>query len=211
MMADSTRIMNLQETLLSLRIADWNDKVISFQYFFLVVLLILPWVIWWKVADRKRITEIFAFGLLISVISSFLNGNGLNLLLWSYPYSLLPSSERAYVFSLSALPVAFMIIYQYYPRLMRFGIATLIFSAFMAFVVQPILSLLDLYKLNNWNYFYSFLSLLFLSLVSKLIHQKVLHRGYNIRANDSDEVLNRADSLAPAFKMFRDDKDYDNK
>lgn len=81
---------------------------------FLVILLIVPWTVWWKLVDRKRIAEIFSFGILITVVSSFLNLSGLHLGLWSYPYRLLPYSPKIYVLSYAVLPVTFMLMFQYF-------------------------------------------------------------------------------------------------
>jgi hypothetical protein len=177
-MVDPNRMMQLQQELLSLRISDWYDKVISLQWFFLVLLLIVPWIIWWRFVDRNRIIEIFSFGLLLSAISSVLNANGINLMLWTYPYKLLPFSSRAYSFSLSALPVAYMFLYQYFPRWRSFATATVVLAAVIAFIIQPIFSMLDIYRLIKWNYFYSFLALIFMGLGARLLHQFVLQRKY---------------------------------
>lgn len=56
-MADANRMMELQQELLSLRTIDWYEKVFSLQWFFLVFLLIVPWIIWWRLVKRKHIAE----------------------------------------------------------------------------------------------------------------------------------------------------------
>ena len=164
-------------------------------------MLMVPWVIWWNVVDRKRITEIFAFGLLTSLVSSLMNGNGLNLLLWSYPYHLLPFSPRAYSFSLSVLPVAFMIIYQYWTRVRSFALAIGVFLAAVAFIVQPLLSWANIYKLIDWNYLYSFLSLLLVGFASRLVHHTIIKQGFKTAAkNASAAELQSPPTMSPAFK-----------
>jgi len=206
---NSSRVMDLQKELLSLRISDWYDKLFSWQMAFMVIMLVLPWVIWWKIADRRRLVEIFSFGLLISVISSFFNGNGLNLLLWSYPYRLLPFSPRAYTFSLSVIPVSFMILYQYFPKWKSFTFSTTLLAAITAFILQPIFSLVGFYRLINWNYFNSFLALLSIGLMSRLVHQTVVQRAHNTVPDTSKESLSHSDSPAPAYKIMREDRDDD--
>lgn len=180
-MADPGRMRALQEELLSRRINDWYDKVFSWQWAFLVIMLIIPWIIWWKIVDKRRIAEIFSLGLLVAIISSLLNGNGLNLMLWSYPYTLIPISPRAYSFSFSVLPVSFMILYQYWPGWKSFALATLLFAGVTAFIVQPLLSLAGIYKLINWNYLYSFLALLIIGFGSRYLHHLVLERSPKIK------------------------------
>lgn len=171
------KIMELNQQLLALRIADWHDKVISWQWFLLLVLLLLPWYLWWKIVDRREVIEIFAYGLVVSIISALFNGNFLNLGLFSYPYPLIPINGRAYAFSLSVLPVIYMLVYQYFKSWKSFAMASVALSALIAFMAQPLLAWMDMYKLIKWNYFYSFLVLLVISLGARLINQLVLSRS----------------------------------
>lgn len=205
-MIDAQQTMRLQEELLALRIADWYDKLSSWQFAFLVVLLIVPWIIWWKMADRNRITEIFTLGLLASIISSLLNGNGLNLMLWSYPYTLLPFSPRAYSFSLSAIPVTFMLLYQYLPKWKSYAIGVTIIAGVTAFLLQPLFSLAGIYKLIKWNYFYSFLALLFIGFLARMIQEKVLQSALKPAGSDSNEYLIHVKTHAAAYKRLPGDK-----
>lgn len=196
----SEQIMELQRQVLALRISDWYDKVVSWQYALLIVLLLVPWIIWWKLVDRKRIIEIFAFGLLVSTVSSFFNSNGLTLMLWSYPYHLLPFSPRAYSFSLAVIPVAFMLIYQYFPKRTAFAVAITVLSAATAFIVQPLLKLANIYKLINWNYFYSFLALLMIASISGIIHHLVMQRALKKAPRTKSAAKSHSPTLSPAFK-----------
>lgn len=169
--------MELNQQLLALRIADWHDKVISWQWFLLLIFLLLPWYLWWKMVDRRRIIEIFAYGLVVATISGLFNGNFLHLGLFSYPYPLLPINPRAYAFSLSVLPVINMLVYQYFEGWKSFAVASVVVSVLIAFIAQPVLVWMHMYKLIKWNYFYSFLILLVVSLGAKLINQLMVNKS----------------------------------
>lgn len=203
-MADANRMMELQQQLLALRISDWYEKVISFQWFFLVFLLIVPWIILWRLVKRKYIAEILSFGLLITAMSSFLNGNGLNLLLWSYPYKLLPFSPRAYAISYSVLPVTFMLMYQYFRTWKSFATANVIMATIFAFILQPILKWMGMYTMINWSYFYSFAIYIMMGLGLRLLLQVILQR--ELMATESVETntgIKRQPGLAsPALKRI---------
>lgn len=203
-MADVNRMMELQRELLSLRYSDWYEKVFSFQWFSLVFLLIVPWIIWWRLVDRKHIAIIFSFGLLISATSSFLNSNGLNLLLWSYPYKLLPFSQRVYVISYSVLPVTFMLIFQYFRTWKSFATANVIMASIFAFVLQPILKWLGMYTMINWSYFYSFLIYLIMGLGLRLLLQVILQREPMVSENADAAAEARKQSVlaSPALKRI---------
>ena len=176
-MADPNRVMELQKELLALRIGDWQEKVFSFQWFFIIFLIIVPWIVWWKLVNRKYITEILSFGLLITITASVLNEIGLSLLLWKDPYTLAPVPPRWFAPAFSLLPVTFMLIYQYFRTWKSFTLATVAVGAFAAFVFQPVLSWLGIFILLKWNYFFSFLALVFSGLGIRLLHQAILQTG----------------------------------
>lgn len=201
-MADTNRMMELQQELLALRFSDWYEKVISFQWFLLVFILIIPWVVWWRLVDRKHISEIFSFGLLVAVTSSFLNSSGLHLLAWSYPYRLLPYSPRVYVISFAIMPVAFMLIYQYFRTWKSFAAANVIMASIFAFVLQPILKWLNMYSMINWSYLYSFLIFIVIGLGARLLLQVVFQRELmTAESADAVEEIKRRSGLAsPVLK-----------
>ena len=173
-MVDQQYMAGLQRELLALKITDWYDMVYSWQWTLVALLFIVPWIIWWKYVDRKHIPQILVFGLIVALLSSFLNSSGLNLMLWSYPYRLLPFSDRMYSVSYAVIPVIFMFLHQYSPGWRPFTASLVVTAAIIAFVAQPILTAVGMYKIMNWNYFYSFLTLIFIGVISRLTQQLVL-------------------------------------
>ncbi len=204
-MADANRMMELEQEITALRISDWYEKVFSFQWFFIVFLLIIPWIIWWKLVNRKQIAEIFSFGLMITATSSLLNGIGLQLPLWTYPYKLLPYTGSMYMPSYSVLPVTFMLLYQYFRSWKSFSIATIVIASIFAFILQPFLSLLGMYTMINWSYFYSFVIYILMGLGLRLLLQVILQRKPMLIKNveTAAEIMKQPGLASPALK-----KDY---
>jgi hypothetical protein len=197
-------MMELQQELLSLRISGWYEKVFSFQWFFIVFLIIVPWIIWWRLVNKKYIAEIFSFGLLIAILDATLNEIGLGLQLWKAPYTLAPVPPRWYAPAYSYLPVTFMLIYQYFRTWKSFTIATMVLAAVSAFVFQPILTWLGIFILVKWNYFYSFLTFIAAGLGMRLLHQAVLQRAPMAieNANNSSMAEKQPDLASPTFKRI---------
>ncbi len=202
-MADANRMMELQQELLALSISDWYEKLFSFQWFVIVFILVVPWIIWWKLVNKKYIAEIFSFGLLILAVGSFLNGIGTQYF-WSYPYTLLPGLPRVYMITYSVLPVVFMLLYQYFRAWKSFAIATIVSGLVGAFVLQPIMVWLDMMTFIRWNYFYSFLAYIVAGLAVRLLHQAVLHKGpIPIKdVDDTAEIKKQPGLVSPAFKRL---------
>lgn len=202
-MAGTNRIMELQQELLALRISDWQEKVFSLQWFFIIFLIVVPWITWWKLVNKKYIAEILSFGLLIMVTASLLNEVGLQLQLWRSPYSLLPVPHRWFAPAYSYLPVTFMLIYQYSRTWKSFTIMTVALSAITAFVFQPILTWLGIHIFIKWNYFYSFLTLIAEGLGMRLLHQVILQRKpMIIETVDNISNDNKFNLASPVFKKL---------
>jgi len=120
------------------------------------VVLALPWLAWWKLADRKVLVEVSCYGLLIIVISVLLDGLGVEMTLWGYPYKLFPLLERLFHADFTVLPITFMLIYQYFPKWKMFIGMCIIIAIIFAFVAEPFSVWLDIYEPYQWKSVYSF-------------------------------------------------------
>jgi len=151
------RVLELQKELTDIKINHWiNEELFSPLWWLQLVLFILPWVIWWKLADKKRITDILAFGLLVLIVSTLFDRMGNELLFWAYPVKLIPLFPSLLSFDFAGLPVAYMLIYQYCPKWTQFIIANILASAAYSFVVEPAIIKLGFYQIYKWKFIYSF-------------------------------------------------------
>ena len=133
-----------------------QHNLFTWQWWLLLSLTIIPWLIWWKFADKKRIIEILLYGVLIIIIVIILDTIGANLLLWTYPqrplWFLMP---LLLPIDISIMPVEHMLIYQFFPKWRSFVAALVILALFSAFVAEPLFTLGGMYKLYSWRYVYS--------------------------------------------------------
>lgn len=130
--------------------------VFTFQWWLQTIFLFAPWYLWWKLVDRKRLKEILLYGLLFIIFTTYLDEIGSELTLWAYPYKITPVFPRLITVDITVLPVAYMLIYQYFQTWKSFSIATALAAAVCAFIGEPILIWLKIYKIYNWNHIYSF-------------------------------------------------------
>ncbi|WP_394237063.1 CBO0543 family protein [Niallia oryzisoli] len=89
------------------------------------------------------------------VLSEILDTIGVSYGMWAYPVKVVPVASINFSFRLSVLPVFFMLLLQYKPRLNPF-IKAIIYGVLGAYLGMPILSKIDLYKKIDWAYTYSF-------------------------------------------------------
>ncbi len=129
----------------------WKENALfTPQWWFLLVLMILPWYIWWKAVDKRRVLKILAFGFLITVIVSIFDKLGSVLGLWAYPYNLFPVGLRLYPMDLSVLPVTYMLLYQYAPKWKKYIIITTIFGL-SGIVVEYLFIWMGIYRVIHWH------------------------------------------------------------
>lgn len=137
----------------------WREhNYLSFNWWLLVLLSILSPIIWWKTIDKKRITEITAFGLFYGITAIILDSIGSSALVWSYPVRLTPYLyPQYYPYDVGVVIVPFMYLYQRWGKNLKpFLFSTGILSAFLAFVAEPFMEWLHIYKELTWKHIYSF-------------------------------------------------------
>lgn len=130
----------------------------TYRWWFLVVLSIVPAIIWWIRVDKKRLIENTAFGLFYGVGAIFLDSIGSNAMVWTYPIRLSPYlNPELYPYDVGVVIIPFMLIYQKFSdSFKKFFIATGILSVFLAFIAEPIMVSLGIYKEIIWKHIYSF-------------------------------------------------------
>lgn len=149
------------EELNSLIISYWNDysNTGTWQFWTVVALFVIPLVILYFTVDRKRIFELFFFGYTVHLLWTYTDMVIERYGYFVHTYFLSPFFPFASNMNAAALPVAFLLLYQYCTNRSRnFHLYTLILSAAFAFGFTSIeegLGLLEFRK--GMNYFYVFI------------------------------------------------------
>ncbi len=170
-------ILEVQNKVVAMQIQDWlKHDMFTYQFWLLVILLVFPWFIWWKFADRKRLVEILLYGLFVATFATIFDELGAQLNLWEYPIDIEPLFPRLIPINLTALPVIYMFIYQYFSEWKSFLMANVVMAAILSFIAENIFEWLGIYEMLKWEHYYSFpiyiLMALFLKWLMKLILTK---------------------------------------
>ena len=164
------QIIDAQNHCTGLQNLHWlRQEVFTFQFWLLIALLILPWFLWWKLADKKRFFELLIFGLLVETIVTVLDELGCQLNFWEYRYDIEPLFPRLIPMNFTMLPISYMLIYQYFMRWKTYLIASSIIATCFAFIGEPIFNYLNIYELLNWRHIYSFPIYILLAVIFKLV------------------------------------------
>ncbi|HBC94648.1 MAG TPA: hypothetical protein DCZ10_17560 [Pelotomaculum sp.] len=150
-------VIELQNKAIEMQYQHWLHKELgTFQFWLLLLVLVVPWLLWWKYADKKRLVEILLYGFMVLTVATVLDEVGCQLNLWEYYYDIEPYFPRLIPLNYSALPVSFMLIYQAFPTWRKFVIAHTALAAVFAFICEPFLIWLKIYKTFQWEHIYSF-------------------------------------------------------
>ena len=139
------------------RLDNWLGQDLgSWRWWILLIVLILPWLIWYHYADKKKLHELMLFGTLMTIVSITLDELGFVLSFWTYPVDVIPMFPRLTSADYTAIPVIHMLIYQYFPTQKSFFWAIIAKATVFSFIVEPLVVQLGFYQLLDWNYSYSF-------------------------------------------------------
>ncbi len=163
-------ILELQRQLVQTSINYWIEHIFNtWQWWLNVTTLILPIIIWWKLVDKKSLKNILIYGFFASGFAVLFDIIGETLVLWEYPYLLIPMDYILIDTDYSVFPVAYMLAYQYFPKWKGFIISNIFISAVFSFLAEPLLVLLGFYELHGWKFIYSFPIYVAIAIICKFI------------------------------------------
>ncbi|KAA0548432.1 hypothetical protein FZW96_07615 [Bacillus sp. BGMRC 2118] len=164
----------LQDTFVQSDIQSWlNYELFSWNWWILFAFMVVPWILWIKVFDRKRVLELILFGSLVVIPTTYLDAIGSDLRFWMYPTELIPITPRAIAFDMSMVAVAYMLIYQYFGSWKSFSTALVTMAFVFAFLGEPLSHLWHLVYYIKWKYIYSFIYYIITGLTIKAIIEKM--------------------------------------
>lgn len=151
----------------------YHDDVFTLGWWFLLISATLPWYIWWKLVDKKRIFEIFSYGLVWGIFSVLFDVVGADFILWGYPDKLLPNIPPLLPADLTVIPVSYMLAYQYCSSWKAFSIVNVLLAALFSYVIEPIFKLFNFIELHKWNHTYSFIGFIICTIAIKVLIDKL--------------------------------------
>lgn len=169
----------VREEYLNLERAYWyQHDLFSFDWWFLLILSIIPWIVWWKLVDEKRMLQILLYGLFVAIESALLNITLTNLMVWGYQNKLFHLlSPVLFPYDFTMMPVVYMLVYQMFVRWSTFLIANIFISAIFTFGVEPLLEWMKIYKEYNFPSLYSFSLYYLIAIVSKWIVDRIVAKS----------------------------------
>lgn len=152
-----------------------HNNFLSWRWWLLtVVFILLPYLIWWKISDKKRRGELLLYGFFAAICAVIVDEFGTTALWWGYPHKFLPMIPSLFPADVVLVPVFLMIVYQITYSWRSFLIGNVVMGLLMAFVGEPLFIWLGYYQLNSWKLEYSFLFYIVVSILGRWFVIKVI-------------------------------------
>lgn len=146
---------DLQWKLTTTRFEEWiSNDVFRFRWWVLLAVFILSILIWWKLADKSRLTELILFAGIVTIIILALDELGEELALWDYPVEILPLFPPIASIDLASLPLVYSLMYQHFKTWKSYTIASIIMSILSCLVLEPLFVLSGIYQMITWKSYY---------------------------------------------------------
>ena len=108
-----------------------KNELFTWQWWLLLGLTIIPWVIWIIFRDRNRQARLLFGGIVAALITLILDMIGIQAGIWRYGIKLIPSLPPLFPFDLALMPVSYMMMQQFTKSLNQF-----ILIAFLLSVIE---------------------------------------------------------------------------
>lgn len=173
-------IVQLRKNLKAIEFEYWFENVfLQWEWWLLLFLVFLPWIIWWFVVDKKRIDEILFFGLVIIILATILDSIGSNLFWWSYPTELIQIIPPLVPVDLSVIPCLMMVVYQYFSTWKRLWLSTLILGILATYIGEAFFIWIGYFQRIEWQHIHSILFYIISGSIAKWIVDKAKYISRN--------------------------------
>jgi hypothetical protein len=164
----------LQRMLTETRINDWlHEDVFHLKWWLLLSFCIFAVSLWWKMLNKRRLPDIALYAVLATIVIMGVDEYGTELILWDYPFYLLPIFPSITAVNLALFPIIFSLVYQKFMTWQSYICASLVTAGLLSFIVEPFLTYGGFYQLLNWTYYYSFLLYIAVALLVKGLLVKI--------------------------------------
>lgn len=210
--------MDTAQTIYQLKVALWDlsythwkaNVLFSIRWWSLVALIAIAYTVWWKLVDKQRLSQILLFGSFVAVGRIVMDLIGSNIVLWSYDVRELPFSPSPFLHDFTITPLALMLVNQYCPSWNKFLVWTAVVTGIITFVFFPLLIAFNFLKYYNWNHFYSFVLIIGIASLSRVVLLEVLQLEQRYQCSVSHGSPGKP-ICRPAMKPLSEDEKRDQR
>lgn len=167
------KIDEVSNYLTQLRLEIWRKYTLfTWQWWVFVAVCIAALILFFVFVSKEKYLQAIAYLGLIYILNKNLDDVATALDWYDYRMQLEPIIPTFLPANLFVIPITLSIFYQRYEKWVKFLIATAIFSVSTAYIFLPLAKSVGIYLEKHWNAHLSFISLLIMAVICKLIIDK---------------------------------------
>lgn len=167
------KIDEVSNYLVQLRLEIWRKYTfLTWQWWVFVAICITCVILFFIFVDKKKYLQVIAYMGVLYILNRNLDDIATALDWYDYRMQLEPIIPTFLPANLFVVPIVYSLIYQRYEKWGAYIIGTVAFSAFIAYITLPSAKLFKIYVEKLWNVHISFVSLLIMAILSKLLIDK---------------------------------------
>jgi len=147
------------------------NTFLTWRWWLALLLTIGPWIAWYFLRKKDSTDRLLYAGLVVALISSWMDVIGILFGLWSYHADVVPFSPSFIPWDITLLPVSITLLIQYKPHVSPI-LKSVIYSGITSFVMEPALKWLGFYWPKHWEYYYSFPIYILIYLIAHYISSR---------------------------------------
>lgn len=168
-------ILSIHSKFKDIKYEHWvSYELFTVQWWTMIILMIVSWIIWWKLLDRSRTSNLTLHGLFVFFSCTAMDAFGISHHLWIYPINVTAKIPHLVAVNWSMLPVIYMLIYQYYPRWISFVKASIAMSAVLSFIGEPFTQWFGIYYVFHWEHIWSFPIYVLIAIIGRWLVETLL-------------------------------------
>ena len=152
-----------------------SEDVFSMRWWAMIALITVSYLICFSLFDKRRLTELFLFGSLLTVGAVVYETVGVNFVLWVCWTPIFPIIPCLFVPYLTILPIYYMLIFQYTRTWQQFSLWNLVAVSVYALGLVPIFVHFNIVKLDNWKSIYHMPLLFAIASLARAVTLLLIH------------------------------------
>ncbi|WP_166241543.1 CBO0543 family protein [Paenibacillus turpanensis] len=147
---------------------DWTaywqtySSIDTWPFWVSALIFVLPLVVFYFAIDKSKVFQVGFFGFTAHVIAVYVDLYAVFHRMWMYPYKVYSFPPASFGVDAALIPVAYALLYQWtLNHRKNYYLYSTLLAGLFSFVIKPLMSYFDLFRLLETNYFTLFLLYLF--------------------------------------------------
>lgn len=167
-MTTGEMIVETKYTLHNLILEDWlTTDLFTAKWWGSVLFIVFLYIIFFVLLNKRRFSEIFIFGTLLTIGTVFADTIGANFVLWTYKSRILPILPSFFKYDFSVVPVFYMLAYQYTSTWKNYMTWNIIVAGLISFGYFNVIIALGMFE-TRWPLWANFLYLVVASSLARV-------------------------------------------